>query len=354
MRGMLAVPVKLNTAALRRQSYMRIAAEGRPIPWGEVYVSSPNIAKKEPAKLLGGEEVDLSRVDDPRRPLMDWLLNRENPYFARAFVNRIWANYFGVGIIDPPDDLNMANPPSNKALLEHLERGFVDKGYDMKWLHRTIANSRTYQLSWKPNDSNRQDDRNFSHAIIRRLPAEVIVDAIIQSTANDKVMAQLNTSVTRRKIGQHPKSFQTRSIDYSLLIFGKPLRTTNCDCERQSEPTLVQALYIRNDKELLELLDRKDGWLSQLSQELKRTKDSAKKAKGSSTSEEERVNKHLVASSKIDQLIRTAYLRTLSREPLQAEIAECRKHVRESSDTIDGLTDVMWALLNTQEFITNH
>jgi hypothetical protein len=324
---MLGVPVKLNTAALRRQSYLRIAAEGRPIPWNEVYVEP---AKGEQlGKLLGGSEIDLSQFDDPREPLMEWLLTEPNRYFAKSFVNRIWTNYFNVGIIDPPDDLNLANPPSNKALLDHLTGGFIASGYDMKWLHRTIANSRTYQLSWRPNDTNRADTRNFSHAVLRRLPAEVAIDAIQQATASDTVMQTAATKVANRKIGQHPKSYQTRAIDFSLLIFGKPLRTTNCDCERKGEPTLLQSLYVRNDQEMLDLLVRKDGWITQL-------------------------GKEELSDERLDELLADAYLRTLSRLPSERELADCRQHVAESTDVPEAMHDLLWALLNTQEFITNH
>ena len=214
--------------------------------------------------LLGGAELDLSCYDDPRQPLMEWLKSPDNPYFARAFVNRIWANYFHMGIVDPPDDLNLANPPSNRPLLDDLSREFIAHGYDMQWLHRTIANSRTYQLSWRPNETNRRDERNFSRAVVRRLPAEVVIDAIHQATAGETFLAGVATNVAGRKIGQHPRSYQARSVDYSLLVFGKPLRTTNCDCERQSSPTLLQSLYLRNDREVTEMIDRRDGWLAEL------------------------------------------------------------------------------------------
>ncbi|MCB9940319.1 MAG: DUF1549 domain-containing protein [Planctomycetaceae bacterium] len=324
---MLGVPVKLNTAALRRQSYLRIAAEGRPIPWNEVYIEPAK--GEQPGKLLGGPEIDLSQFDDPREPLMEWLLTEPNHYFAKSFVNRIWTNYFNVGIIDPPDDLNLANPPSNKALLDHLTDGFIGSGYDMKWLHRTIANSRTYQLSWRPNDTNRADTRNFSHAVLRRLPAEVAIDAINQATASDEVLGAVEMAVGNRKIGQHPVSYQTRAIDFSLLIFGKPLRTTNCDCERQSSPNLLQSLYTRNDQEMLDTLGRRNGWIAQLEKE-KPTAD------------------------RIEELVASAYLRALSREPTASEAADCRQHIEQSESIVEGLRDLLWALLNTQEFITNH
>jgi hypothetical protein len=334
-RNKLGVPVKLDTAALRRQSYMRVAAEGRSIPWREVYIEPPK-NKEHLAKLLGGVEIDLAKYDDPREPLMKWLLNEPKHYLAKSFVNRIWANYFNVGIIDPTDDLNLANPPSNRALLDELVIGFIDSGYDMKWLHRTITNSRTYQLSWRPNETNRADQHNFSHAIVRRLPAEVAVDAILQATANDAKLATVAVDIKNRKIGQHPKSFQTRSIDFSLLIFGKPLRTTNCDCERQNDPTLLQALYVRNDQELIDALERNDGWLKQLTKQ-----------------KTELVNKD------VDGLVSQVYLRVLSRQPTPQELADCRTHLAGTAashpdDPAEGIRDLLWALLNTQEFITNH
>ncbi len=330
MQHMLGVPVKLNTAALRRQSYLRVAAEGRAIPWNEIWIE-PAKTDSQPGKLLGASEINLADYEDPREPLVDWLFNEPNRYFAKSFVNRIWANYFNVGIIDPPDDLNLANPPSNKALLEDLATGFIESGYDMKWLHRTITSSDSYQRSWRPNDTNRSDTRNFSHAILRRLPAEVAVDAIIQATASDAKLATMTSEkgIAQRKIAQHPKSYQTRAIDFSLLIFGKPLRTTNCDCERQSQPTLLQSLYIRNDQEMLGMLDREDGWLTQIAKK-KPTHDA------------------------INDLVRTAYLRTLSRQPTEKELTDCGQHLTEGENLADGLRDLMWALLNTQEFIANH
>lgn len=327
-RNMLGVPVKLNTASLRRQSYLRIAAEGRSIPWREVYIE-PAKTDKQIAKLLGGNEIDISDHSDPRELLMQWLLNEPNHYFAKAFVNRIWAHYFNVGIINPPDDLNQANPPGNKALLDYLVKGFIDSGYDMKWLHRTIANSRTYQLSWRPHPSNRKDTHNFSHAILRRLPAEVAIDAILQATASESQLTQLATQTDRRKITQHPLSYQARAIDFSLLVFGKPLRTTNCDCERQDEPTLLQSLYVRNDSEMLGHLTRSDSWLTEL------------RGKTFTPSEQEK-------------LVTDAYLRTLSRFPEKQELKESLQHIHKTESVQEGLHDLMWVLLNTQEFITNH
>ena len=176
-----------------RREFPRLINEGKTVPFQEVYSTKArargnnnnrNKKSRKPkrptsvtAKLLGGETVDLTKYEDAREPLMAWLRAKDNPYFAKAFVNRVWAGYFKVGIVNPPDDLSLANPPCNKALLDYLAQGFIDHGFDMKWVHREIANSRTYQLTWKPNETNRLDEINFSHQVPRRLPAESAYDA---------------------------------------------------------------------------------------------------------------------------------------------------------------------------------
>lgn len=354
LKTKLGVPVKLDTAALRRQMYLRVSAEGLPIPWNEIWIEKPG-NKPQMARLLGDEEIDLNEYDDPREPLMAWLLEKDNPYFARAFVNRIWHHYFGVGIVEPPDDFNMANPPSNKALLDWLSDQFVANGYDMKWLHRTITSSRTYQLSWKPNETNRDDERNFSHALIRRMPAEVTIDAILQATASDARSRTWSSNTAARKITQHPKSIQARGIDYSLLVFGKPLRTTNCDCERQEQPTLLQSLYVRNDTEMLGWLERKDGWLVEIAKKLGQQLTPEASAPGSAAaSASASSGTSPPEDSMIDELITQAYQRTVSRSPTTEELDRARNHLKSTPDTVEALRDLLWVLLNTQEFLTNH
>ena len=349
LKTKLGVPVKLDTAALRRQMYLRVSAEGLPIPWNEIWIEEPG-EKPQIAKLLGDQKIDLNEYPDPLEPLMAWLLREDNPYFAPAMVNRVWEHYFGVGIVNPPDDFNMANPPSNKALINWLSERFIEEGYDLKWLHRTIANSQTYQRSWRTNETNKTDERNFSHALIRRLPAEVTIDAIVQSTASQKRLETWTSNTKDRKITQHPKSIQARGIDYSLLVFGKPLRTTNCDCERQQSPTLLQSLYVRNDHEINEWLQRKDGWLLETAHELNQPLVSE-------TSDAILFQPKVGTEStepNLEELIRTAYLRTVSREPTEQELARSREHLSSSENTVEGLRDLMWVLINTQEFLTNH
>jgi Protein of unknown function (DUF1553)/Protein of unknown function (DUF1549) len=321
----------LRTAATRRQTYWKLARQGEKVPWPEVFVSAlgeklPKDAEDLPpvGKLLGGATVAALTDPDPRVPLMAWLRARDNPYFAPAFVNRIWAHYFGRGLVNPPDDFNLANPPSHPELLAELAAGFRDSGFDMKWLHRQIAGSRTYQLTWRPLAANRDDERNYSHAAIRRLPAEVLIDAVQQATAGVKEMAEAISNTKNRRIGVQATA-DLRRTEYGLAVFGKPLRKVNCDCEREMEPSLLQAVYLRNDPDLAKMLDRPGGWISQIK-----------------------------PAAAADDLIAEAFLRVVSRLPGAAEKIRCREYLSESPTPAEGLRDVAWSLLNTQEFITNH
>lgn len=326
---------KLKNAAERRQTFRRWAGEGKPAPFYEVFLAPLDGKKKSKAdgvqgtpRILGGDEVPMTAELDPREPLMDWLIEKDNPYFAPSFVNRVWEHYFGVGIVSPVDDFNLGNPPSNRELMQWLADDFIAHGYDVKRLHRTILNSRTYQLSWRPNDTNHADERLFSRAMIRRLPAEVVVDAVRQATAapmpSKKSAETAGTVAATRYIFQQPPAYEAR-MDYAMLVFGKPIRKTNCDCERQTEPSLLQSVYLRNDADMQTALSRADGWL-----------------------------KKLPVDAEPAALVREAYLRIVSRPPTDAELARCRKHFTEVADQAEALTEIVWALLNTQEFVTNH
>ena len=182
----------------------------------------------ESAVLLGSEPIKLSDYEDVREPLMHWLRQADNPYFAKSIVNRIWAQYFGVGIVEPADDLNLANPPSNAELLDYLTNEFVQRNFDLKWLHQEIANSDTYQLSWETNDSNQLDRRNFSHALPRRLPAEVIFDATYQATTTDFANQTFRNQVGKRAISVPGTNLNNRayaragiSPGFAMTIFGR-------------------------------------------------------------------------------------------------------------------------------------
>ena len=282
----------------QRRKIQELVQDGKIVPISELFTtavkpqpkSNPN-SKRKPrnnrnnagsrtASVLGGDEMALENFDDPRQPLMDWLRQSDNPYFARAFVNRVWAGYFNVGIVEPPDDLSLANPPSNAPLLDYLTEGFIASGYDMKWVHRTIANSHTYQRSWKPNETNQFDEKNFSHAIPRRIPAEVAVDALTLATASDEAAQEWHDSLDGRAIAIPGAGRRSRGgNNYALTIFGRSIRESNCDCDRSMDASLLQTVFMQNDAELLNMIENRRGWLGQVAKELKLSPPGADLAK---------------------------------------------------------------------------
>ncbi len=414
---------------------------GEIIPFAEVYSVKPkatpvkardkkknngkpdrNVPPVASAKLLAGPVVDLTKYEDVRQPLMDWLRAPENPLFARAFVNRVWANYFNVGIVQPSDDMNLANPPVNKALLDYLAAGFIEHNFDMKWLHREILNSRTYQLSWVPNSTNRLDERNFSRAVPRRIPAEIAYDMMVQATRNDAKNLEFVTELEKRAVSIPGSGLRNRNrnpADYAMTVFGRSTRESNCDCDRTEEPSLLQTIFVRNDNQLLSMIDDGDGWLldvatknsltftrksfadaadskkDQRNQARDRYKVQIKKLKerlaeaekkgkeGQIKSFQDQIAKlkaqaekagvkeeeveaapaaaesskpDAIAASNVNftEIINEAYLRTLSRYPTEEEVRTSQAYISESPDAVDGVRGVLWALLNTREFLVNH
>jgi hypothetical protein len=430
---------------LQQETQKRIDA-GEVAPWQEIFVaaSSNNAGRGAPQKgnrdlggrvltpkILGGDEVLLNEYPDPRAPLMEWLRHKDNPYFARAWVNRTWASYFGRGIVEPADDMNLANPPVNKELFDHLTDGFVAHNYDMKWLHRAIVNSDTYQRSWKTTPSNKLDEKNFSRMVIRRLPAEVVVDAFAMATAGTEANAKFASDIESRAIGPNAEGTVKgggggrNASNSTLAMFGKPARETNCDCERTTDPTLLQTLYTRNDPEMLGRLEQSRGgvpaWISELRQqarqqgskpattdngdvgaverklkamrelqndapgmkekiaavekqleELKRTLNVTVKVTGNdgkpvepgkvtvtrfNGGDKTRVNvggSATIEADKLESVIAEVFLRTVSRPPTAREMVEARKDIGAARDSIEGVRELLWAMLNTREFMVNH
>ena len=369
------------------------------------------------AKLLGGDVVRLLQHDDPRTPLMSWLRDPQNPYFARAFVNRVWANYFNVGIVQPVDDMSLANAPSNAPLLNYLSEGFIAHNFDMKWLHREICNSAAYQRSWKPNETNKLDQKNFSHAIPRRLPAEIALDALKQATLSDAEVSSWLTS-NKGHMTSIPGSINARGAGngngsaFALTVFGRSTRESNCDCDRSMEASLLQTVYMQNDDQVFGMLNDNKGWVRSLTpaaakkaakvepapndagvakakaarrsfekllanaeRELKRARKAANdkgikdleqriaelKGKLQKNPEKEAVESQPqepaateVATVPVDEIIKSAYLRSLSRLPSNEEIETSKKFLTQSEDRVSGARDLLWALINTKEFIVNH
>ncbi len=403
-------------------AFDKLVRAGEPAPWNELHINSDAMKrqmnarqiaamkKKNPnynsrvitPKILGGDEVHLTEYPDPRQPLMEWMRDPENAYFARAFVNRVWANYFGRGIVDPVDDLNLANPPVNKELMDYLAQGFADHGYDMKWLHKEILNSDTYQRSWRPNETNKLDEKNFSRMNPRRVPAEVALDAIKQATVASSDLSRFPSDIEKRSIGPNVSSFYRKGGgNYALTTFGKPARLTNCDCERTADPTLLQTLYTRNDPELLASLEtggRNSAWIDELrrlygsnQKELARTEADFRKSRAARQALKEKLEKKLAGGElqrediaklktelrsaenreeaiskalaekqgkpsemKVDDIIQEVFLRTVSRLPSPDEIKKAREDIAATKDPVDGVRDLLWAMLNTREFLVNH
>ena len=387
---------KLKAYNLEKKKRKKNKVVGDPIP----KVEKPVVKE---ARLLGGQTVNLTKHDDIRVPVMEWMRKPDNPFFAKALVNRVWARYFGVGIVDPADDLNLANPPSNGALLDYLATEFVKHDFDLKWLHREIANSRTYQLSWVPNETNQNDRRNFSRALPRRLPAEVIFDAVVFAASSPEVNSEFRDTVEGRAISipgttsnyGKKKNKGVANSGFALQVFGRSERSSSCDCDRSEETSLIQTVYLQNDRDIHVMLSHKDSWLSQLAakhntkpvadsekRQLKKVQgrhrglvkqlSKSKKSDGKkgtkniqtqiskSTQEMKRLKAKIAeAESKkveidIQEVVTEAYLRTLSRLPSSQELARCEAHIREDKDLINGVTGVLWALFNTKEFIVNH
>ncbi len=221
------------------------------------------------AEHILGELETITLKDDPRDSLMSWLRQPNNPYFAKAIVNRVWSNYFGIGIVNPTDDMNLGNPPSNGPLLDYLANEFVQSGYNLKSLHRLILSSDTYQRSSKPNVTNAVDERNFSRHVPRRLPAELIRDSVFLSTASDADATQarqtLNNLAIGGRIGGNGKK---DGRDFALQVFGQSTRETNCDCDRSDQANLLQSIYLQNDVDIHRSLTQASGWVAKTSMAL--------------------------------------------------------------------------------------
>jgi hypothetical protein len=294
-------------------------------------VTSP-LGKQESQvfRLLGeSAAIEIAAGSDPREHVVQWLRRPDNPFFAKTIVNRVWAHYFGRGISDPPDDLSPYNPPTHPALLDELCRRFVASGYDLKWLHRAILTSRTYQQSATPSAGNAGDRKNYAFFYLRRLPAEVLVDALNQAT------------LTREDFDMQyyhwPKHLATVDIPYMprngfvtfmLEQFGRPPRNSSvqCDCARQTDASLLQVLSLANHPRVRQKIADPAG----------------------------RVAHAMQQSAEPDERIRLLYLSTLSRLPDEAELTTCREHLAAAPSPEKGLQAVLWSLINTREFLLQH
>lgn len=281
----------------------------------------PRTEKVVPAHALGAPTADFSQVPDRRVVLADWMLAPDNPFFARSIVNRLWAHYFGRGLVEPIDDLRATNPATNEPLLAALAQHLRDLKYDLKAFTRTLLASRVYQLSSTPQPLNRTDEQNFSHAMEKSLPAEVLLDALSQVTG------------VPEKFNGWPEGYRAVQIwdnrmpSYFFRIFGRPVRASVCECERSSEPSIAQALHLMNSPEITEKLRARSGAVRRLAAS------------------------SLTPAELVDEL----YLATLSRHPSGKEKATMLALFQDPATTrAEAVEDALWSLLNTKEFTFNH
>jgi hypothetical protein len=271
-----------------------------------------------PPKFLGGATPDCTGRDR-REVLAEWLASPENPFFATNLANIVWAHFFGRGIVHEVDDVRVSNPPGNGPLLAALAQHFAEYNYDFKRLVRDICTSRTYQLSTQMNDTNAFDERNFSHATLRRVRAEILLDVISQVTETKDKFAGLPLGARAVQIADG------NTASYFLTTFGRATRETVCSCEVKMEPNLGQALHLLNGENV-----------------------HAKVKNGG-------VVKHLLADGKSPQeVIVELYLRCLSRPPTDEERKSIDEQLAGVSESLAALEDVFWALLNSREFVFNH
>jgi Protein of unknown function (DUF1549)/Protein of unknown function (DUF1553) len=287
-------------------------------------VTDPIRHTVQPPYAFGKPFEIVDREQDRRRYLADWLIAADNPYFARAIANRVWAHLMGRGIVEPVDDFRESNPPSNSALLDALATAFVHGGYRVKPLIRQIMNSATYQLSALPahiaSPYGANPERYFTSAEVKILTAEQILDAICSATG-----------VAERFPGYPPG---TRAIEIAegevpnqfLRAFTKPVRNDACDCARESEPSLNEVIHLVNNAELLAKIKSPDNRLAR-----------AMKA-GKSTAE----------------LVELAFLAALSRRPTARESAIALEHITRATDRLAGLEDLQHALIVSNEFLLRH
>ena len=275
---------------------------------------------------LGAPALELSPDDDARLALADWMTSKDNRFFARSLVNRYWKHFFNRGIVDPEDDMRETNPPTNPELLDALAKHFAASGYDLKELVRAITRSQTYQLSSIPNQHNSVDKQNFSRYYPRRLTAESLLDAVNVVTKSENKFDGLPRGT--RAIELPDNAFNAST--YFLTVFGRPDASTSCECERSQDASLAQSLHLLNSKDVQEKITADKGTAAIL----------AADTKGSD-------------EDKVKQL----YLTALSREPNQKETEIAKAHVAKAKDEKakrQACEDMVWALINTKEFLFNH
>jgi hypothetical protein len=271
------------------------------------------------ATTLGGRGVATMKGDH-REELAAWMTAPENPYFAKNIVNRLWAHFLGRGLVEPVDDVRSTNPPTNPELLDALAKKFVESKFDMKATVRLICNSRVYQTSSAPNETNKRDDQNYSRAIFKRTDAEVLLDMITQTTGVPEKFDGFPLGTRAIQL------WDSKVRHYFLKQFGRPVRASACECERNAEPNIAQVLHLLNSEFIDWRLRHDDG----------------------------RVARWVRSELTDEKILEEMYLTFLSRPIKTDERKIAQEYLAKAKTRQAGFEDVAWALLNTKEFLFNH
>ncbi len=290
--------------------------------FGEGEVKHPLTSEVLHPKPLDGPPIQIAAQQDPRKHLADWMTNPQNPYFARAITNRIWAEYFGRGIVHPVDDFRPSNPPTNAALLDALAQHFIDHHYDLHDLMRTIMRSNVYQLSSQFNEYNIGDTQNFSRSYRRRLSAEVMLDAVCDVTGTRDALPGVATG------GRAVEAWNNKLHSVFLDAFGRPAVNVDCPCDRDTSSNMVQALHMMNSTELHARISDANGLAARL------------------------IGQQDLA---VREILRELYLAAYSRPPTDEETVAVLQILKNRNvDRKTATEDILWTLLNSAEFVYNH
>ncbi|HEV3341232.1 MAG TPA: DUF1549 domain-containing protein [Pirellulales bacterium] len=307
--------------------------DGEQIVWmaGDGEVHDPRTDRPMEPCFLGDPTPAVSADQDRLEELAGWITAADNPFFARAQANRVWYHLMGRGIVEPIDDFRATNPPAIPALLDELAADFAAHSFDLRHLVRTIMSSHTYQLSAQPSETRpgeTDDEANFSHALVRRLSAEELFDALSQVSG---VTADFPGYPAGMRAGQLPGVQATRRRrgmrdDQFLVLFGKPPRLLTCECERSTEPTLGQAFQLVSGPTINDLLTREGNRLS-----------------------------GLISSGKSPvEIVEELFLWSLARFPTADESRSIVAYLEQAADRRASLEDAAWSLLNSKEFLLRH
>jgi hypothetical protein len=290
---------------------------------GAAAATHPKTGQAIPPAGLDSAGISVPQELDPRHELAEWMTDGKNPFFARSLVNRYWKHFFSRGIVDPEDDMRVTNPATNPELLAALADDFVAHAFDLKHLVRTICNSATYQLSSLPNEHNQSDKQSFSRYYPRRLSAETLLDAIDAVTG-------VPSSFPGMPAGTRAMQLPDTGFDsYFLTVFGRPESSSACECERSSDANLAQSLHLLNSSDLQSKLSADQGRAAQWA-----------------------LDEQRATADKIAEL----YLVCLARYPAPDELAAAQQYLERAGTERRraAFEDLVWALINTKEFLFNH